>query len=221
MEKKLYYTMAFTGGFMGAYAILNRCDVFGNAQTANMIYIALNIVGRNAMAVIYRLGGMLLYVSGIVITVMWPKISKISVHYVAVAVDAAAIIILGLMPEHMNNVIALYPIFLAASIQWNSFCRIENYNCSTVFSTNNLRQFTSAATEYICSRESKYAQKAKFYGGLIICYHLGVVFSYMTFKSLGIKSIWAAMIPVIIASAMIIYEDCSFSKHVEEAGSNV
>ena len=32
-RKKLHCTMAFIGGYIGAYALLNRADVFGNAQT--------------------------------------------------------------------------------------------------------------------------------------------------------------------------------------------
>lgn len=229
MERKLYYTMAFTGGFLGAYAILNRCDIFGNAQTANMIYIVMNIAGRNVFDVICRLGGLLIYMSGIAFTVLWPKFSKVSLHYIAVAVDMAVIIMLGFMPEHMNNIIALYPIFLAASIQWNSFTGISGYNCSTIFSTNNLRQFTIAATEYMHSRERRYAHKAGFYGGLLVFYHLGVAFSYLSYKEFGIKCVWAGLVPVIIAAVMMVYEDfykvCNlkrtFRKHVEEVSSNV
>ena len=33
----VHYTMAIFGGFIGAYAILARMQVFGSAQTANMI----------------------------------------------------------------------------------------------------------------------------------------------------------------------------------------
>lgn len=39
-RKKLHCTMAFIGGYIGAYALLNRADVFGNAQTSNLIHVA-------------------------------------------------------------------------------------------------------------------------------------------------------------------------------------
>ena len=46
-ETPLHYTrylrVAFVGGFFGVYAILSFCDLFGNAQTANMIYFVTDL----------------------------------------------------------------------------------------------------------------------------------------------------------------------------------
>ena len=33
LERRLHLTVTFIGGFMGCYAIFNRSDVFGSAQT--------------------------------------------------------------------------------------------------------------------------------------------------------------------------------------------
>lgn len=206
-KQKLHYAMAFIGGFMGAYAILNRCDLFGNAQTANMIYIAMNIVGRNVFDVIIRLGGMLIYMAGIAVTVIVPKKTDLNLQYIALALDGAVLIILGFLPHDINNVIALYPLFFAAAIQWNAFPGAFGYNSSTIFSTNNLRQFTMAVTEYLCSRESKHSHKAEFYGGVLLFYHIGVAVSYISYRFLGIESSWVGVIPVIIAAAMAVYKN--------------
>ena len=32
---------------LGAYALLNRCETFGSSQTSNMIYLIMNILGKN------------------------------------------------------------------------------------------------------------------------------------------------------------------------------
>ena len=39
----LHFAVSSLGGFMGGYAIYNHCDVFGNAQTANMIHLVSKI----------------------------------------------------------------------------------------------------------------------------------------------------------------------------------
>ena len=46
LERHLHLTMTLIGGFMGGYAILNRHDVFGSAQTGNMISLAMDAVGH-------------------------------------------------------------------------------------------------------------------------------------------------------------------------------
>ena len=33
----IHYTLSFIGGYLGLYAIVSRADLFGNAQTANLI----------------------------------------------------------------------------------------------------------------------------------------------------------------------------------------
>ena len=94
-RKKLHCMMAFIGGYIGAYALLNRADVFGNAQTSNLIHVAMSIVGTNFFDLFIRLGGVVLYMAGVALVVIWPKCTKISVHYLAVIVDAFAFIMLG------------------------------------------------------------------------------------------------------------------------------
>ena len=46
-DLNLHRIMCFVGGFMGAYAILIRSDNLGSAQTSNMIYIVLQLLGRD------------------------------------------------------------------------------------------------------------------------------------------------------------------------------
>ena len=46
LERHLHLTMTLIGGFMGGYAILNRHDVFGSAQTGNMISLAMHLFSR-------------------------------------------------------------------------------------------------------------------------------------------------------------------------------
>ena len=203
---KLHCIMAFIGGYIGAYALLNRADVFGNAQTANLIHLAMSIVGTNFFDLFIRIIGVALYMAGVALVVIWPKITKISVHFLAVFVDAIALIMLGFLPKDMNIIVSLYPIFFAAAVQWTAFPGVYGYNCSTIFSTNNLKQFTMAGVEYLCSHEKKFGHKAKFYGSVLITYHLGVVCEFLVNNILGIKSSWIGLVAVAVAVVFVVIE---------------
>ncbi len=205
-RKKLHCMMAFIGGYIGAYALLNRADVFGNAQTSNLIHVAMSIVGTNFFDLFIRLGGVVLYMAGVALVVIWPKCTKISVHYLAVIVDAFAFIMLGFFPKDMNIIVSLYPVFFAAAVQWTSFSGVYGYNCSTIFSTNNLKQFTMAGVEYICSHDKKFSHKAKFYGSVLITYHLGVACEFFANQVFGIKASWLGLIAVAAAFVMVSVE---------------
>ena len=43
----IHYTLSFIGGYLGLYAIVSRADLFGNAQTANLLGVVRDLIGRN------------------------------------------------------------------------------------------------------------------------------------------------------------------------------
>ena len=178
IESINHYIMSSIGGFLGLYALLNRCDNFGSSQTSNLLYIVEAVLGSNFIEVLIRLGAVFLYMLATFLVIWLPKKFKINVRILAVFVDLFALVLLGFLPKDMNNVLGLYPIFFAASFQWNSFCGARGYNSSSIFSTNNLRQFTMAVTEVFVNKNRIYADKAKFFGMTLLSYHIGAVVSY-------------------------------------------
>lgn len=197
---------------MGAYALIMRCDVFGNAQTSNLIHFVMSILGGDFADILIRTGGMLLYMAGVILAVYWNKKMRSGIHFIAIGVDAAAFVILGFFPEHMDNVLALYPAFFAMALQWSAFPGVYGYNCSTIFSTNNFKQLTMATTEYIMEHDKKQAHKAKFYGGTLLFFHIGAAGAYIACREWGVKASWAGMIPAAAALALIIYENVDVSE---------
>ena len=132
----------------------------------------------------------------------------------SLAVTGLAIIILGFLPEHMNAVVGLYPIFFAMAFQWNSFPGAYGYNASCIFSTNNCRQIANALTEYSITHEKKQLKKAWFFSGTVLCFHLGVAFSWLTHYFIGIRSVWLCAVPLAV-SAVLIYWEAHLDKQPE------
>ena len=206
-QRKLHSVMAMIGGFLGGYAVLTRMDLFGNAQTANMMYIVLNIVGRNFTDVLLRVCGMIIYMTGIAITVIWKNKVKHNIHYLAVCIDVLAIIILGMIPRSVSPVVALYTIFFAMAIQWNSFPGPYGFVSSTILSTNNLRLFTMGITEYIMGHDIKQLHKVCIYGRVLLFYHAGVLCSFFAVKVADVKGVWFGLIITLAAMIKIIGEE--------------
>ncbi len=202
----IHYNMSVCGGFLGGYAILNRCDVFGNALTSNMIHLVLSILGRNLFEVMIRIGAVLLHISGTMLTVLITRYTKWNVRVISVVIDMCTIVVLYSMPKHVPIIVALYPISFAMSFQWNVFSNICGYVSSTIFSTNNTRQMSISLTKYICDRKEEDAIRARFYAGVLLFYHIGVVLSYLAWKVNDIRAIYIGWIPMITALLFISYE---------------
>ncbi len=171
--------MAFTGGFFGGYAILTRADVFGNAQTANLIGLTLAITGRNAKEVLCRIFCLLLYIFGTALYTLMVHRTNWNVKRIAVGIDAICAVLLIYMPRELPIIVTLYPIAFAMSFQWNAFPGNYGYISSTIFSTNNTKQATISMVEYILSKDRAKLHRSLFFMGSLLWFHLGVAYAWL------------------------------------------
>jgi uncharacterized membrane protein YoaK (UPF0700 family) len=205
MEEKLkidtwlHWNMSFVGGFFGAYALINRLGTFGSSETANMIYIVTSLLWRNLPEGLIRLAALLIYVLGIELTVFLPKYIKVDMRFVAVFVDTVAILVIARLPEDLNFMVALYPIFFATAVQWCVFGGARGYTSASIFSTNNLKQTAISFGEYILTGDRAKLDKFKFFGSTIIAFHLGVIYVWFSSSQWGLAGAYTCLIPLFVA----------------------
>lgn len=171
MDRWIHFNMAIVGGFLGGFAILNHHELFGSAQTSNLISVFADFAGHPDANFIVRLIGVFIYMFALSLTVILPKFTRLHLPYVSLFIDAMA-------------------------IQWCSFKGGDGFTCSTIFSTNNLRQFTTSMTEYLCSKDPDALRKWKFFASVLLCFHFGVIVSYLSCKNFGHTGSLVCFLPV-------------------------
>ena len=204
----IHYTLSFIGGYLGLYAIVSRADVFGNAQTANLLGVVRDLIGRDFSDMLLRIGALLIYVTAVILTVWIPEHFSTDLRFISIGIDIFAILLLGFFPSGMSPVVALYPVFFAMPFQWCTFKAPGGYNSSTIFSTNNLRQFTTALTQFLMKKDSSQRDKAKFYGMTLLSFHTGAALSLILYMAYGLSGVWLCLIPAFYA-VWLIAEDRS------------
>ena len=203
-QRRIHFTMAFIGGFFGVYAMLRFAGLFGSAQTANLIYLATDLLGGSWTDMLLRLGGAALYMAGIALTVWLPRGPIRDLRRLSVGIDMAAAVLAALLPAGISPVLGLYPLFFAMAFQWNSFSGADGFVSSSIFSTNNFRQFTMALAETAAGHDQR--PKAGFYGKTLLSFHFGVGICFLCWKALGIPSVLLALIPCVLAMAQLLLE---------------
>ena len=204
----IHYTLSFIGGYLGLYAIVSRADVFGNAQTANLLGVVRDLIGRDFFDMLLRIGALLIYVTAVILTVWIPEHFSTDLRFISIGIDIFAILLLGFFPSGMSPVVALYPVFFAMPFQWCTFKAPGGYNSSTIFSTNNLRQFTTAVTQFLMKKDTAQRDKAKFYGMTLLSFHTGAALSLILYMAYGLSGVWLCLIPAFYA-VWLIAEDRS------------
>lgn len=203
-ELYLHSTMCVVGGFCGAYAILCRLGNMGSAQTVNMIEIVCCLLGRNYIDFLLRLIGCVLYMTGAFLYVYLSKRTHCNVQKYSITVDILGLILLYFIPADVNPIIGLLPLFFMLSTQWCVFHGNETYNSSTIFSTNNLKQFSLALGNFFLDREPAMLAKAKFFGNSILWYHIGVAIAFFTCRAFEIHASLCC-IPIALLAMVLTY----------------
>ena len=172
-KRRLHFCMALIGGWFGAYAIL-RFHHFASAVTVNFIEVFTSAVQENWIKALLRMGIVILYVFTIFLAACLSKRCKGDLRMWAILSDAAAACVLSVLPEHLSE-LGVYICIFAMGFQWCVFAGKYGYPCSTIFSTNNLRQFVDAWVQAHLFRDSDHIPRMNLYGGTLLAFHAGVI----------------------------------------------
>lgn len=198
-ENSLHYTMSFSGGIFAIYALLEHSNVFGSAETSNMILLVKDFLNWDLFHILIRLVSLLVYAFGIILTVWMAKYHSDTQKRICIIIDCFAALILGFLPEHIYPVIALYPVAFAMSIQWCSFRGVGKNPSATTFSTGNFRQLVTSIFNYITERKQEDLRRIRFYLCTMLSFHAGVAVIYIVWPYLPHQSIWIVFIPLTFA----------------------
>lgn len=206
-ELMLHSVMCTIGGFVGAYALLCRAENFGNAQTANLIHIIFCITGKNYIDFLLRILGMALYISAILLYVYLDRRTSLDLQKYAILVDTVGLFILFFIPAKINPVLGILPVFFMMATQWSVFHGIGEYNSSTIFSTNNIRQMTLSFGSYLCDKKDAQLTRAKFFANSLLWYHIGVFASVFACTSFGTHASLCALPLTLCALGLTSYQN--------------
>ena len=203
-EAHIHYIVAFIGGFLGIFPIVNSLHLFGSAQTSNLIDIVLASLRTDWSSLFLHVFGAFLYVFAVFLVTFLPKHTRLNVKWLALLVDAACAFVMWLFPLERNLPLTmyLYPTFFAMAFQWCSFKGAYGFTSSTIFSTNNLRQFIASLTEVFCNGDKSFLLKAKFFGLTLLGFHLGVAASGILWFFLGNAGFLFAILPISVAGLL-------------------
>lgn len=207
VDQYRHLSFAVVGGFFGAYAILVRCGVLANAQTMNLLEMLINALSGDRIHALMRLGALLLYVFGTMLTVLIPHYLHWDMRRLCPIMEGAMALLLGFFPIDMPLILSLYPIFFSMSIQWGTFAGAQGYLSSTIFSTNNTKQTSLSLARYLCDKDKKHLKKMYFFLSTLLCYHIGAVVCYFAVQWLAVRAIWCLLPFLAWAFYMVVQEE--------------
>lgn len=199
--------LACVGGFLDAYTYSLRGGVFANAQTGNIVLLAVNIAkGAYNKACLYLIP-ILAFAFGVYITEILKSSfndkALIKCEHFVILIEIVLLFTVGFIPLNVSPWIVNVTISFICSIQVNSFRKIEGIPYASTMCTGNLRSCFVNLFKYTHHKNQQALFSCLKYMGIILLFILGACIGTILSKIIGYNCIWFCCI-ILIAVFLIL-----------------
>ncbi|WP_352400793.1 YoaK family protein [Anaerotignum sp.] len=202
--------LAFAGGFFDSYTFIARGGVFANAQTGNMILLAIQLVQRNFFHALYYLVPIFAFICGIFLD-EWIKrnfSSKKPLHWrqVILSIEITILILVAFLPLGKGDLLANVLISFICAMQVQSFRALHKLPYATTMCTGNLRSGAEQLVLLVFEKDRHSGKKALLYFGIIFVFILGAGAGAIITPFVGAKSVLFCCVLLFVALLMLFRE---------------
>lgn len=201
--------LAVVGGFLDAYTYISRGQVFANAQTGNMVLLALKIAEKSIIGSIYYLIPILAFIFGIITAEYIRKfykeneISKTHWRQIIILAEIFILLLISFIPSGNMNTLVNILISFVCSLQVESFRKINGNAVATTMCTGNLRSGSEFLFKFKATGNKEFLIKSIQYFGIIFFFILGSVIGIISTNLLNEKSIFICIFLLLIIFSLM------------------
>lgn len=181
--------LTVSGGFQDAYSYFVRGEVFANAQTGNIVLMAMNFFTGNFSAVIQYFIPVTSFVVGVLLTDQIRARATLRgvIHWrqIIVVIKIAILFFVGLIPvSETLNPIANALTSLSCAMQVQAFRKVNGHSYASTMCIGNMRSGMEAFSAFLRLKDRKLLRKAGQYFLVIFVFFIGAgIGSIMAFQS--------------------------------------
>lgn len=170
--------LTFSGGLQDAYSYFVRGQVFANAQTGNIVFMATNFFAGNFTRGIRYLLPILAFLTGIAITDYIRASSKLRgrMHWrhIVVGVEVLLLFVVGLLPiSSVMNPIANALTSMACAMQIQAFRKVKGQPYASTMCIGNMRSGVEALGAYFRREDPRLLRQSKQYFFVVLIFFVG------------------------------------------------
>lgn len=219
----VYFTLTAVAGFWGAYTYLLRGSVFCNAQTGNVVLMAMALGSAQWGEALYYLIPLSAYILGAFVSELAPNPVK---HHLPVrwdtlliGIEILAVLLLGLLPESAPVQLAQVGINFIASMQYNTFRQSDGVAFATTFATNYIRQIgVGLANEvrHLHRTDKSHRKKLAAFSQMLLFFFSGTVAGSVASLTLSGAAILLTAVPLGVILIALLRADLTTERDLLE-----
>ncbi|MDO4283941.1 MAG: YoaK family protein [Eubacteriales bacterium] len=190
IELAIFLTLS--GGFMDAYSYLCRGGVFANAQTGNILLLAVNLSQTNWTQAVRYLFPILSFALGIACSDLirhhFRRRPQIHWRQITVLLEALIFLLVSFLPQS-QNLLANSMTSFACGAQVESFRKINGFGAATTMCIGNLRTATQSLCEYHYTKKRSDLVRSLLFYGVIVVFACGAVIGNLSVQRFAERAI--------------------------------
>lgn len=202
--------LAIVGGFLDAYTYICRGGVFANAQTGNIVLMAIHLTDGTWKKSFYYSIPILAFIFGILLSELIRKLFKCSGKFhwrqLVIFIEIIIISIVAFIPQGNLDMYVNILVSFICAMQVEAFRKIDGDAAATTMCTGNLRSATELLFQYKLTKDIKLLHRSLKYYGIIMAFIIGAMAGTIATNTLNIKA-------VIICSFLLLISFIVMMKH--------
>jgi uncharacterized membrane protein YoaK (UPF0700 family) len=207
--------LASAGGFLDAYTFVGRGGVFANAQTGNIVLLAVATGERHWPAALLHVPPILAFMLGVAMaeTLARPAARRIvrrPTRFVLVA-EIVVLVVVGALPTQVPDQVVTAAIAFTAALQVSTFRSLEGIDYSTTLTTSNLRTLVAQGYRWRADHDAGAGRQAARIAAVVAGFGVGAAVGALCTHLLGPRAVWVAAAMLALALAAIVVETVTLS----------
>lgn len=208
---KIAGLLAVVGGFLDAYTYILKGHVFANAQTGNMVLVAVGLAEGNIREALIPVVPILAFVLGVFVTEVIKRLCKgaafVMWEHLVIIVEILLLFTVGCLPAAVPDAVANVTISFICSIQVCSFRKVKGMAYASTMCTGNLRSGTEHLFKGLLGGEKGSLKRAAHYFGIIALFIAGAFLGGVFSKLLGVRSVWVCCVILAAVFGLMTFEN--------------
>ena len=194
--------LSVSGGLQDVYTYLYRGKVFANAQTGNIVLMAVKLfAGKWGEALRYLIPLCAFALGIFVAEFIRLKLKRMQwLHWrqLVVLFEILMLFVVGFLPQELN-LLANSLVSFSCAMQVQAFRKVNGYAFASTMCIGNLRSGMESLCAYGKTKDKKILRKSGNYFGIIFLFAVGAALGGHMIGYIGARTIWISCIILLIS----------------------
>ncbi len=202
--------LSLSGGLQDVYTYLFRGKVFANAQTGNIVLMAVHAFAGEWSAVLRYLVPLCFFALGVFVAeLMHQKLQQMQrLHWrqLVILCEILMLFVVGFFPQEWN-LFANALVSFACAMQVQTFRKVNGYAFASTMCIGNMRSGMDSLCSWVLTRNPAALKKFFYYLGIILLFALGAGLGSVALGPCGAKTIWFSCLLLAVSFCLMFLKE--------------